>query len=71
MIADNPRTHHDALEFSDGQMVLLTDVFEGQEAPPLVAVAGAKEGAVLDYSTFCHAPRSWTQQHATAQGESP
>ena len=27
--------HHDALEFPDGQMVLLTDVFEGQEATVL------------------------------------
>jgi hypothetical protein len=25
-------THHDALEFPDGQIVLLTEVFEGQEA---------------------------------------
>ena len=32
---DNPRTHHDALEFPDGQMVLLNDVFEGQEAAVL------------------------------------
>jgi hypothetical protein len=32
---DNPRTHHDALEFSDGQMVLLTLVLEGQEATVL------------------------------------
>jgi hypothetical protein len=32
---DNPRMHHDALEFPDGQMVLLTDVFEGQEATVL------------------------------------
>jgi hypothetical protein len=32
---DNPRTHHDALEFPDGQMVLLTDVFEDQEATVL------------------------------------
>ena len=29
---DNPHTHHDALEFPDGQTVLLTDLFEGQEA---------------------------------------
>jgi len=28
-------THHDALEFPDGQRVLLTDVFEGQEATVL------------------------------------
>ena len=32
---DNPRTHHDALEFPDGRMVLLTDLFEGQEATVL------------------------------------
>ena len=31
----NPHTHHDALEFPDGQMVLLTDVFEDQEATVL------------------------------------
>jgi hypothetical protein len=29
---DNPRTHHDALEFPDGKMVLFTDLLEGQEA---------------------------------------
>ena len=28
-------THHDSLEFPDGQRVLLTDVFEGQEATVL------------------------------------
>ena len=32
---DNPLTHHDALEFPDGQMVLLTDLLEGQEATVL------------------------------------
>jgi hypothetical protein len=32
---DNPRTHHDALEFPDAQTVLLTDMFEGQEATVL------------------------------------
>ena len=32
---DNPRTHHDALEFPDGRMVLLTDLVEGQEATVL------------------------------------
>jgi hypothetical protein len=32
---DNPLTHHDALEFPDGQIVRLTDVFEGQEATVL------------------------------------
>jgi hypothetical protein len=28
----NPRTHHDALEFPDGRVMLLTDLFEGEEA---------------------------------------
>jgi hypothetical protein len=32
---DNPRTHHDALEFPDGRMVLLTHLFVGQEATVL------------------------------------
>jgi hypothetical protein len=32
---DNPHTHHDALEFPDGQMVLLTNLLEGQEATVL------------------------------------
>jgi hypothetical protein len=30
-----PRTHHDALEFPDGQIVLLTHLFEAQEATVL------------------------------------
>jgi hypothetical protein len=32
---NNPRTHHDALEFPDGQMVLLTFMPEGQQATVL------------------------------------
>jgi len=32
---DNPRMHHDALEFPDGKIVLLTDLFEDQEATVL------------------------------------
>jgi hypothetical protein len=31
----NPHTHHDALEFPDGQIVPLTDLVEGQEASVL------------------------------------
>jgi hypothetical protein len=31
----NPHTHHDALEFPDGQIALLTDLFESQEATVL------------------------------------
>ena len=32
---DKQLTHHDALEFPDGQIVRLTDLFEGQEATVL------------------------------------
>ena len=32
---DIARTHHDALEFPDGKMVLLNDFLEGQEATVL------------------------------------
>jgi hypothetical protein len=32
---DMPRVHHDALEFPDGQTVLLTELVEGQEATVL------------------------------------
>jgi hypothetical protein len=32
---NKPHTHHDALEFPDGQLVLLTHLFEGQEATVL------------------------------------
>jgi hypothetical protein len=32
---DNLHIHHDALEFPDGQIVLLTDLFEHQEATVL------------------------------------
>jgi hypothetical protein len=52
---DNPRTHHDALEFPDGQMVLLTDVYEDQKATvlqlpaqPVGAVEKAQESLAQD-----------------------
>ena len=32
---DKPRTHHDALEFPDGEIVLLARLLEGQEATVL------------------------------------
>jgi hypothetical protein len=32
---NEPRAHHDALEFPDGQMVLLTELCEGQKATVL------------------------------------
>ena len=42
---DNPHTHHDALEFPDGQIVLLTDLFERQEATVLQLPAQAATAA--------------------------
>jgi hypothetical protein len=36
---DQPRVHHDALEFPDGQTVLLTELVEGQEATVLLLPA--------------------------------
>jgi len=42
---DDPRRHHDALEFPDGQIVLLTSLTESQHATVLqlpVAAVGAK-----------------------------
>ena len=42
---DDPRTHHDALEFPDGQIVLLTSLIQGQQATVLqlpVTAVGAK-----------------------------
>ena len=40
---DNPCTHHDALEFPDGQVVLLTHLREGQRATVLQLPAQPKK----------------------------
>jgi hypothetical protein len=37
----NPHTHHDALEFPDGEIVLLTYLMEGQQATVLQLPAAA------------------------------
>src|SRR5262245_24994309 len=39
---DVPRVHHDALEFPDGTLVLLTDLHEGQQATVLQLPAQPK-----------------------------
>src|SRR5580700_4420992 len=39
---DNPHTHHDAIEFPDGQIVLLTHLRAGQHATVLQLPAQAK-----------------------------
>ena len=49
---DNPCTHHDALEFPDGQVVLVTRLCDGQRATVLQLPAGANaataEGTVVE-----------------------
>jgi hypothetical protein len=49
---DNPATHHDALEFPDGQVVLVTRLCDGQRATVLQLPAGARaataEGTVVE-----------------------
>src|SRR5258707_4237913 len=42
---DNPVIHHDALEFPDGQVVLLTRLYEGQRATVLQLPAAARPEA--------------------------
>jgi hypothetical protein len=39
---DEPRVHHDALDFPDGTIVLLTDLHEGQQATVLQLPAQPK-----------------------------
>src|SRR6516164_530666 len=38
---DNPHVHHDALEFPDGEVILLTYLMEGQQATVLQLPAAA------------------------------
>jgi hypothetical protein len=45
---ENPHTHHDALEFPDGQIVLLTHLRAGQHASVLQLPAQAKSPAELE-----------------------
>ena len=48
---DEPRVHHDALEFPDGTIVLLTDLHEGQQATVLQLPAQPKTPAELAAQT--------------------
>ena len=45
---DNAVTHHDALEFPDGQVVLLTRLCEGQRATVLQLPAGTRPSAAQE-----------------------
>ena len=42
---DQPNVHHDALEFPDGKIVLLTELCEGQRATVLQLPAGPRVAA--------------------------
>jgi hypothetical protein len=48
---DNPVAHHDALEFPDGQIVLLTRLCEGQRATVLQLPAAARPEAAKERPT--------------------
>jgi len=45
---DKPRTHHDALEFPDGEIVLLARLLEGQQATVLQLPAQAKTATEME-----------------------
>ena len=48
----NPRTHHDALEFPDGRIVLLTLMPEGKHATVLQLPATAVGGKVPERAAY-------------------
>jgi hypothetical protein len=48
---ESPCRHHDAIEFPDGQMVLLTNLCEGQEAVVLQLPAQPKTAAEAEEQT--------------------
>jgi hypothetical protein len=56
----NPQTHHDALEFHDGRIVLLTDVLEGQEATVLQLPAHHVPAANTEAQERVFAPHSFS-----------
>ena len=49
---DNAVTHHDALEFPDGQLVLLTRLCEGQRATVLQLPIGAHPAAAGEFDVL-------------------
>jgi hypothetical protein len=55
---DNPCTHHDALEFPDGQIVLLTDLCAGQRATVLQLPAQPKTAGAAQPPTQAEIPLS-------------
>ena len=54
---NNPRTHHDALEFPDGQLVLLTLLMAGQQATVLQLPAAPEKPKEQEKAARSHAER--------------
>jgi hypothetical protein len=53
---DCPQVHHDALEFPDGEIMLLTYLMEGQEATVLQLPAAAVESKLPQPLTYVTLP---------------
>ncbi len=49
---DGPRAHHDALEFPNGEVVLLTFLAQGQEATVLQLPAAAVDAKALQRAAY-------------------
>jgi hypothetical protein len=49
---DNPRAHHDALEFPNGEVVLLTFLAQGQEATVLQLPATLDDAKVPQRAAY-------------------
>jgi hypothetical protein len=61
---DNPVTHHDALEFPDGQVVLLTRLCDGQRATVLQMPAASRPAAS---AAMLEAPRQVRESFFTVR----
>ena len=69
---DEPHRHHDALEFPDGRIVLLTKLLEGQEAAVLQLPAQPTTAAELERLAFTvHRDRPSNRRHRGVDQEPP
>ena len=63
---DNPCTHHDALEFPDGQIVLLTHLRAGQQATVLQLPAQPKTADAVRSPAQAETPSSAAERQHQA-----
>jgi hypothetical protein len=63
---DNPHTHHDALEFPDGQIVLLTHLRAGQQATVLQLPAQLKTADAAQSPAEAETPSSAAERQRQA-----